>query len=329
MSLKHRLTPLLLSAALAKAENTGAPAGAMVLPDGRVAAVTEAGQAAGNLAGIVTRVEDGAYTDQNGNSYTAKTVHFTATDGTSYSYPVDAKSTFKAGSLVQVTLTSGGEAQISRLSQSSVSGKVNAGATKLGNTPISDEVEILDVNGDGAFARIYPSRLAGMTLSSKQVKYVRRNTAGEIDRLILDDVTGDLYSYGVLTTAKETSMVSMGMLTGTYIYDVAGTSYTYTNPTGIFNLSTGPVKIQGSLYAPEKMFKLSSAKLSSVDALTAVTAEGSSIPVSDGVAVYELENSTYRLSSLERIRTGYTLTGYYDKSAAEGGRIRVIVAKPN
>ena len=296
--------------------------------DGRVAAVTSAGKAAGNLVGVVTGVEEGSYTDQSGNDYTAKTVRFTATDGTSYSYPVEAKSTLKAGNLVQVALTSGGEAQITRLSQSSLSGKVSADAAKLGNTPIADDVEILDVNGDGGAVRLYPSRLAGLKLESGDVKYARKNAAGELDRLILDDVTGDLYSYGVLTKAQETSMVAMGVLTGTYVYDVAGTSYTYTNPSGIFNLSTGPVKIQGSLYAPEKIFKLDSAKLSNLDALTAVTQEGQSIPVSDSVAVYELENSTYRLSSLERVRGGYALTGYYDKPAAQGGRVRVVVAKP-
>lgn len=296
--------------------------------DGGVAAVTPASSAASNLVGVVTGVEDSPYTDQSGNGYTAKTVRFTATDGVSYSYPVDAKSSLKAGNLVQVTLTSGGEAQITRLTQSSVLGKVSADAAKIGSTPISDDVEILDVNGDGASVKLYPSRLAGLKLDSGDVKYARKNAAGEIDRLILDDVTGDLYSYGVLTKVQESGMISMGVVTGTYVYDVAGTSYTYTNPTGVFNLTTGPVKIQGSLYAPEKIFKLDSAKLSSVDALTAVTQEGQSIPVSDAVAVYELENNTYRLSSLERVRAGYALTGFYDKPTAEGGRIRVIVARP-
>ena len=46
------------------------------------------------------------------------------------------------------------------------------------------------------------------------------------------------------------------------------------------------------------------------------------------MSVYELENNTYRISSLERVRSGYTLTGYYDKAVADGGRIRVIVARP-
>ena len=68
-------------------------------------------------------------------------------------------------------------------------------------------------------------------------------------------------------------------------------------------------------------------KLASVDALTAVATDNTSFPVWSSVAVYELSGNDYRLSSLERVRTGYTLTGYYDKSISDGGCIRVIVAK--
>lgn len=291
--------------------------------DGGVAAVAASASVTGSLVGVVTAVTDSPYTDRSGNSYTAKTVLLTATDGNTYSYPVVADSPLKAGNLVQVVLTSGGDTQITRLSQSSISGKVNPAADKLDNTALAENVEILDMNSDGLAVKIYPSRLAGMTLRSDDVKYVRKNVAGEIDVLILNNATGDLYSYGIMTSVTESDMAAMGV----YQYDVGGQSYVYQMTTGILNLPVGPVRIQGNPYSPSKITKLDSVKLSSVDALTAVTQDNSSFPVSDAVAVYELEDNTYRLSSLERIRTGYTLTGYYDKSASQGGRIRVIVAK--
>ncbi len=297
--------------------------------DGGVAAVAESNRVSGNLVGVVSAVADAGYTDSNGNDYTSKTVTLTATDGNTYSYPVPANSSFKAGSLVQVVLTSGGEAQVSRLSQSSASGKVSSDGAKLGSTPLAGDVEILDMNDDGVAARIWPSRLAGMTLDNSDVKYVRRTSAGEIDILILNDATGDLYSYGVLTSVTETDVPQAGVLMGVYQYDVAGVSYTYQMSNGVLNQKVGPVKIQGNLYSPDKVAKLDSVKLSSVDALTAVTQNNASFPVADGVAVYELSDGDYRLSSLERVRTGYDLTGYYDKSVSDGGRIRVVVAKAN
>ncbi len=295
--------------------------------DGGVAAVAAADRVTGSLVGVVSAVMDSPYTDQSGNSYTAKTVTFTATDGNTYSYPVESKSTLKAGDLVQVVLPSGGDAQISRLSQSSVSGKVPAAADRVGNVKLDENVEILDVNKNGAALKLYPSRLAGMTLKDGSVKYVRKNTDGEIDRLILNDATGDLYAYGVLTSVNETDVSALGVLNGVYQYDVNGQSYTHQTPNSILNLSPGPVKIEGSLLSPSKISKLEAVKLSSVDALNAVSQDNETYPVWGTVAVYEIENSTYRPSSLERVRAGYSLTGYYDKSPSEGGCIRVIVAR--
>lgn len=291
--------------------------------DGAVAAVEQSSKAVGTLVGVVTQVEDQTYTDPSGSDYQAKTVTFLATDNTSYSYPVDPKASFRPGSLVQVTLTSGGEAQLARLTGSPVSGKVNSTATKIGAVPLAEDVEILDANGDGQAARVWPSRLAGMTLANKDVKYVRKNAAGEIDRLILNDATGDLYAYGILTAVREDQVLLMG----SYTYDVGGTEYTYTFPNGVFSLTTGPVKLQGSLYAPEKITKLPSVKLSGLDTFTAVTDGSVSIPVAEAVTVYEQTGDVYQLSSLERVRTGYALTAYCDKLPAEGGRVRVVIAR--
>lgn len=296
--------------------------------DGGVAAVADAGSVTGTLYGVVSAVTNAGYTDAGGSTYTAKTVYLTATDGGSYSYPVAANSSLKAGDLVQVT-TSSGETQVKRLSQSSISGKVSSSGDKIGTTPLSSSAQILDVNGTGSALRVYPSRLAGMTLESGDVKFVRRNAAGEIDILILDDATGDLYAYGVVTSATNIDQTSpLGdVLAGAYQYDVGGQTYFYQVSNAVLNLSVGPVKIEGPLTSPTRFTKLTGVKLTALDATTAVTEGGAAWPVWDNAAVYELENGAYRLSSLERVRTGYTLTGYYDAAVADGGRIRVIVAK--
>ena len=293
--------------------------------DGGVAAVAASASAIGTVYGVVSAVTNNPYTDANGNAYTAKTVTISATDGNTYSYPVDAKSTLKEGNLVQVT-SSGGSAQVKALSQSSTSGTVNAAGTRLGSTPLADDVQILDYNDKGQAVKLYPSRLANMSLRESNVKFFRKNSAGQINILILNDFTGDLYSYGVLTSAQE--MDSPAGLAGFYQYDVGGVPYYYTKSGGIFTVSPGPVKIEGSLQAPDSMRPLTSVSLTSVDASSAVTTNNSTFPVWSSVAVYELENGGYRLSSLERVRVGYSLTGYYDKSVANGGCIRVIVARP-
>lgn len=297
--------------------------------DGGVAAVASSGSVSGTLYGVVSSVSNAPYTDSNGNSYSAKTVAITATDGNSYSYPVEASSSLKAGNLVQITLSSG-SAKVIRLNQSSLSGRVNSTGTKVGNTSLAAGAEILDINSDGAAVKLYPSRLAGMSLDNENLMFVHKNAAGEIDALILNDATGDLYSYGILTSVQETDVSYGGtsVLNGIYQYDVAGQTYNYVLQNGILNQAVGPICIQGSLQSPDKFVKLTDVKLISADASNATTKNNITFPMWDSVAVYELENNTYRISSLERVRSGYTLDGYYDKEASEGGRIRVIVARP-
>ncbi|MEA4954586.1 MAG: S-layer homology domain-containing protein [Pseudoflavonifractor sp.] len=297
--------------------------------DGGVAAVASSGSVSGTLYGVVSSVSNAPYTDSDGSSYSAKTVAITAADGNSYSYPVEASSSLKAGNLVQITLSSG-SAKVIRLNQSSLSGKVNSTGTKVGNTVLAAGAGILDVNSDGAAVKLYPSRLGGMSLDSRNVIFFHKNTAGEIDTLILNDATGDLYSYGILTSIQETDVSYGGttVLNGVYQYDVAGQTYNYVLQNGILNQAVGPICIQGSLQSPDKFAKLTDVTLVSVDAINATTKNNITFPMWDSVAVYELENNTYRISSLERVRSGYTLDGYYDKEVSEGGCIRVIVARP-
>ena len=58
----------------------------------------------------------------------------------------------------------------------------------------------------GCAGTVRPSRLSGVTLSDLDVRYYTVNDAGQIDRLILNDVTGDLWSYGVLDDVKNLAM---------------------------------------------------------------------------------------------------------------------------
>lgn len=294
---------------------------------GAVAAVLSPNEVSSSVCGVVTALTDSTYPDADGNRYTAKTLTLTATDGGSRSYPVESGANWKSGDLVQVTL-SGNQVQVSRLSHAPVTGRVDADGSRVGTVPFAREVEILDVSGSNAL-RVYPARLGGALLEKKDVSYARKNAAGEIDLLILKDFTGDMLSYGILTEVQEQeipSLTGLSSLTGTYTYDVQGISYTYVLRNGFFNLEAGPVSIDGSLMAPTRMRKLTAAKLTDLEPLSARTEAGSTLPVWESAVVYERVRGDYLLSSLERVRTGYTLTGYYDATPENGGRLRIIIA---
>ena len=123
------------------------------------------------------------------------------TDGITRSVNVDKSLNFPTGWLVQITVNSDGES-VKSISGKSTSGTVNADATALGNAQLADDVEILDTTSGGVAGTVRPSRIAGVTLSDSDVRYYTTNAAGQIDRLILKDVTGDLWKYGVLDDIK-------------------------------------------------------------------------------------------------------------------------------
>ena len=140
-----------------------------------------------------------------------QTVTVACTDGVTRAVNVDKSLNYPAGWLVEITVDETGE-NVTALCEKSVSGTFNTEGTALGEYPLADDVQILDTTAEGVAGTIRPSRLSGVTLSASDVKYYTTNAAGEIDRLILDDVTGDLWTYGVLDDVRNlvTHLTSSG-----------------------------------------------------------------------------------------------------------------------
>ena len=134
---------------------------------------------------------------ENSGPDVQQTVAVACTDGVTRSVNVDKQFNYPAGKLVAITVDENGES-IQSLETKSTSGTVNAEGTALNNTALASNVEILDTTSEGLAGAVRPSRLSGVTLSGTDVKYYTTNEKGEIDRLILSDVTGDLWEYAAL-----------------------------------------------------------------------------------------------------------------------------------
>ena len=134
---------------------------------------------------------------ENSGPDVQQTVAVACTDGVTRSVNVDKQFNYPAGKLVAITVDENGES-IQSLETKSTSGTVNAEGTALDNTVLASNVEILDTTSEGLAGAVRPSRLSGVTLSGTDVKYYTTNEKGEIDRLILSDVTGDLWEYAAL-----------------------------------------------------------------------------------------------------------------------------------
>ena len=136
------------------------------------------------------------------------------TDGVTRTVQVDKSLNYPAGWLVEVTVDENGE-HIQSIDEKHTSGTFSAGGDALGSTALAEDVEILDTTGEGMAGTIRPSRLAGVTLEGGDVRYYTTNEAGEIDRLILDNVTGDLWTYGVLDDVRNLTDAAAAAIDGT------------------------------------------------------------------------------------------------------------------
>ena len=119
------------------------------------------------------------------------------TDGITRTVNVDKSLNYPAGWMVRIDVTPEGE-NVTAIENRTISGTVSADATMLGDRKLADDVQILDTTTEGVAGTVRPSRLSGTKLNMLNVRYYTLNDNGEIDRLILNDVTGDLWKYGVL-----------------------------------------------------------------------------------------------------------------------------------
>lgn len=230
------------------------------------------------------------------------------------------------GKLVSVTVTQSGTT-LSAIPRRSLSGTVNSAGTRFAGYSFADNVEILDTDGDGGYARIYPSRLAGYSLTDDDVLFYSLDSTGSIDCLILDEATGDTYTYAFVTQA--TSKTDGNSLSGSYTYLQNGQSHSVSGQQ-TYSVKVGGARLtfsdNGSL---KGMRQLSSVNLTGLTSLTA-TAGSSKYALAEDVTVLLRDGSQqgYYPTTLSAVNsTDYSLVGWYDnQGASAGGRIRILVA---
>lgn len=135
------------------------------------------------------------------------------TDGITRTVNIDKSLNYPTGWLVEISVTPEGE-QVTAIESKSVSGTINDTATALGDYALADDVQILDTTSEGLAGTVRPSRIAGTNLNTLAVRYYTLNEQGQIDRLILNDVTGDLWKYGVLDDVKNLAINAGSILGG-------------------------------------------------------------------------------------------------------------------
>ena len=233
-----------------------------------------------------------------------------------------------AGKLVTVSTTQSGT-NVRSLSTKRLEGTVSKDGTGVGTYRFAAGAQILDTDDSGGYARVYPSRLAGARLSGEDVRYYTLNAAGEIDRMVLHNVTGDTQPYVYVSGIDDSSSETNIAVSYTYLRD--GQAQT------ISGTARYPIQTGGAMLVYEKGSLRSIRQLTqvSLDGLSALSAMGGGreYPIAENVQVLLRDGSGsrgYYQTDLSQINgEDYTLTGWYDNLGySAGGRIRILVATP-
>ena len=298
--------------------------------NGEVVQAVSAAEADTTYYGVVLSSTKGAADDsttsEEGTSVQTTTV-VACTDGTQRTF-YHSGSAYSAGRVVSVTIEDGAT-RLRTLSSKGLEGDVSRDGSSLGSYDFADDVEILDVDDEGGYARIYPDRLAGAELESDDVSYYSLNELGEIDRLILNQVTGDTYTYAFLVDGEVNS--ENLEISASYTYLLDGETYTVSGTTN-YNITHGGIALIYNNGSISSIRQLESVTLSQLSDLYAM-AGNKKYMLADDMEVLLKDSSssnTYYVTTLSEINDeDYRLTGWYDDlDCAAGGRIRILVAVP-
>lgn len=249
----------------------------------------------------------------------------TLTCGVTLSGTVSSSSCYD-GYLVKVSQSTSGKLSVSNVSNTTKY-DLDISGMSLGSYDVSTAVQVYECVGTSAATQIALEDILIDTVDSDQVLYYHLDDNGDVDILLLDDVTGNCYTYGYIevTTKTSSGLSSTDKITN-YYWTIENSNDN--NPEASGNvLSSKDGELAGMVVdgedKTESIVYLTSTGEVSRDSFTTSYLGG--FLISDDVQVYsEMTESWVTLEYA--LATSDTFEAYYDRDVEDGGQIRVIVA---
>lgn len=236
----------------------------------------------------------------------------------------------------------------------SKTGTLNLASLKLGDYELAPACSVYEQGGSSSYLYSLSGELGVAstdfeeifwtdTISSSNINTVRLNSAGQVDLLVLKDVTGNCYEYGKLIsyTGEE------GILTQSSPKRIYNNAITITNAVGqsqkylcsqalsVYSYHYGIAlnATDGSNQQVTSVVKLTEAREVAAGAFFLngdewyALADGRELPVSQQVQIY-FESTGQWLSGADGLRAalanGTSLDVHYDRTLSTGAQVRVI-----
>lgn len=323
--------------------------------DGNVAAAYPRSTVSADMQGIVTAIDESKATVTLTNGVTLRNMDIDKLD----------KPTAPMGRLVSVS-TNGDKAVLTRRTLSGkTSGEWSLSDGKLGTKSVSSRVNVYEEVLSGApLSRIAPSDIPLAKVPSSDIRYTVTDSAGTITTVILGDVTGDSWLYGMGSSKRNerifTPPFSVGGRSWEELSDAEQKEYEKNHPSydyfvtinywntdkhakeaatfRVLNLPSGltggPIAVPKGYSTDESIVNtsLDIKKLKLIDTVDRTAFDGASgvrtkdgyYALADQLGIYDTENRDF-IATLQSAKSNYTKFALYANDTAEdGGKIRII-----
>lgn len=296
--------------------------------DGKIADILTSGTTTDLIYGYLYETGTKEYT-LNNEKYSSYYATIVSADGTSNQYETGKDYKNYIGQVVKLTFNNS-KGELTLTTTGGASGQFSYSTLRFGEFKVSANVNILDVKANdtyetGDYLKIYPPRINGVKIDDKDVLYVGKNSKGEISELILKDVTGDNYQYGIIS-----GIPPEGNVRGSTVYMTNGvekseSTYFTASKNTMAKLDIRNNRLEGFsvLNKVDKILELTATHIKDTS--------GNKHSLSDSLQVYTIDNNgKYILSTLTEAVSNfdkYTVNAYYDKADVNGGRIRIIILR--
>lgn len=323
--------------------------------DGNVAAAYPKATVSADMQGIVTAIDESKATVTLTNGITLREMEIDKLD----------KPTALMGRLVSVS-TNGDKAVLTKRTLSGkASGEWSLSDGKLGTKPVSSRVNIYEEVLSGApLSRIALSDIPLSKVPSSDIRYTVTDSAGTITTVILGDVTGDSWLYGMGSSKRnERTFIppfSVGGRSWGELSDAEQKEYEENHPSYDYfvtinhwdtdkrekkestyrvlnlpsGLSGGPIAVPKGYSTDENIVNtsLDIKKLKLIDTVDRTAFDGASgvrtkdgyYSLADQLGIYDTENREF-IATLQNAKSNYTKFALYANDTAEdGGKIRII-----
>lgn len=310
--------------------------------DGNVAAAYPKKDVSAEMQGIVTKIGGGKATVTLTNGLTLRDIEITPLIN-----PISGQDITSSllGRLVTVSQSGERADLIRRTLSGKTAGNWSVAEGKLGSNAVSSKVRVYEEVLSGApLNAINVSDIDLTSVPASQIKYTVQDNAGTVTNIVLGDVTGDSWYYGFAYSRKEYQDLGAGPFDVNFVvlryWDTA--KQEEVSPKPEYRVLTVPKNVNGVPIGIPKGYStdsdvtntsLDTLKLPLIDTVKPSAFDGSSgVRTKDGyyelaenIGVYVSEQN--RFVSLQTAKSNYTsFRVYANKTAENGGKIRVIVA---